>query len=420
MTEFRFSEVKQKLESYKLELIISISITIPIFLFILFALLESDFTILDHSYWISVVAYNIVIVVGVWFVNSNRTLHLSPVILIYGIGLFILIQIVFLIPFFTGDITQGVITGSKVLWEGENPYVVEKVPHAQPDSPDFRWTTYPYLPVDLLTYTVLLGGMNTVSSILVNLIIPANLTGILPGFNLLGFLLINICLMVISIVLIWKILEIKFKYAFLLGLIFFIILLWNNVCLAQTLFFAGWYFHKRNQPNFTIFFWTLSMLSKYFAGIFIVAYIVHYLRKKEYRVSLPKISIPIIMTFVFLIPFGIMNVLGSTVFFYNSEERTLDGSMGGSIVSELVLWLNLENMVWIFTLIGFACILVIAFLISNLYQRLITTSLCALLVISGISAQFFPMILFIFVFMKKVIFFPTPTQIRDLDSEFVI
>ncbi len=410
MVDTGVSEGKQRHSYYKIEFLIGILLSIPILLFVLFALIKDDFTILDHSYWVSIIVYNFAICIALWLNHSNRTLDLSPIILIYGLGLSIFLLAIYLEPFFTGDITEGVIAGSKVLWEGENPYLVEKVPHARPDSPEFRWTTYPYLPVDLLFYTIILGGMSIFSSILQNLLIPDLLVGILPGFNLTGFLITNLSLMGISIFLIMKILEIKFKYALLLGLVFFIILLWNNICFAQTLFFLGWYFHKRNQPNLTIFCWTMSMLAKYFAGIFIVAYIINYIRKKEYRESMIQTIIPVIMAVFFIVPFGLINVLKSTIFFYNSEQRTLDGSMGGSIVSELVLWLNLENIIWIFTLIGFILILIIAFLISNLYQRLITTSLLALLVISGISAQFFPMILFVFIYSNKINFFPVTKQ----------
>jgi len=413
MSETLFSEVRQKLEPYKKELAISVSLSIPFFLFIFLSWIKGDFSALDPSYWISVISYNIAIIIGLWLVLSNRTIQLSPLILVYGIGLSLIILVVFNNLVFSGDITQGVIVGSKLLWEGENPYIVEKVPHASPDSPNFRWTTYAYLPVDLLTYTILLGGMHTVSSLILGTNIPDSLHDFIPGFTPMGILLSNLLFLTISIFLIWKILEIEFNQAILLGFAFFTILMWNNVCLAQTLFFAGWYFHKRGQTNLTVFFWSLSMLAKYFAGIFIVAYIIDYLRKKEFTESILKIMIPIILTFVFLLPFGLVEVLKSTVFFYNTDERILDGSFGGSIVSELVLFLGMENIVWVFTLIGFSCILVIAFLISNLYQRLIVSSLLALCVISGISAQFFPMILFIFIISRRLLLFEEKEQFAD-------
>jgi len=105
------------------------------------------------------------------------------------------------------------------------------------------------------------------------------------------------------------------------------------------------------------------------------------------------------------IPFGLVDVLKSTVFFYNTEERILDGSFGGSIVSELVLFFNLENIVWVFTLLGFFIILIIAFLIKDLHQRLVITSCLALCVITGISAQFIPTICFILIIAGQILIF---------------
>ncbi len=403
MTESFFSQVYLKLQTYKMELLIGLSLSAPFFLFILFAFIRNDFLVLDPSYWVSVIAYNVVIILGLWVAISKRTFQLSPMILYYGIGFSFLILIIFRDIAFSGDITVGVIDASLLLWQGQNPYVVEGVRHARSLElgGGFRYTTYPYLPVDLLTYALLLGSMNFVSSIISGSAVPEYL----PGFNAMGILISNLLFLAISAFLISKILETKLKQAVILSMALFIILIWNNVCLAQTLFFAGWYFHKQEQTNLTVVFWTLSMLSKYFTGIFIVAYIVECLRKREILDSIIKSLITVLMTFMFLFPFGMLEVLNSTVFFYNTEERILDGSFGGSLVSELVLFLRLESIIWVFTFIGFACILIIAFIISDFYQRLIVTSLCSLLVISGISAQFFPMILFVLILSNQVILF---------------
>ncbi|MFX0211700.1 MAG: hypothetical protein ACFFDT_37330 [Candidatus Hodarchaeota archaeon] len=406
MPEQVFSKIRIKLEDFRVEILIGASFSVPILLFILIAWIRGDFTIVDHTYWISVIAYNLAIIAAILVGLSNRTLKISPVILYYAIGLSLFAMTVFNQIMFAGDITQGVIAGARILWEGENPYVVEKVPHAKPNSPgEFRWTTYAYLPVDLLTYTILLGLMNTISSLVLGGEIPTQFHDFIPGFSPMGIFLANLLFMVISIFLIQKILEIDLKNAILLGTTLFLILLWNNVCLAQTLFIAGWYFHKREQNYITVVFWTLSMLTKYFTGIFIVAYIVDYLRKKEFVKSLIMAFITVILTFIFIFPFGVIQVLKSTVFFYNTEERILDGSFGGSIVSELVLLLNLVDIVWIFTLFGFLCILIIALLIEDLHQRCIITSLLALCVITGMSPQFFLMIVFIFIVSTRILLF---------------
>jgi hypothetical protein len=152
------------------------------------------------------------------------------------------------------------------------------------------------------------------------------------------------------------------------------------------------------------------MLSKYFAGIFIVAYIVEYLRKQEYMEVLIKSGIAGVLSIIVSLPFGIMNVLNSTVFFYNTEERILDGSFGGSIFSEIILFLQLEDIIWLFTIMGFSIILIIAIIIDDLFQRLVITSCLALFVITGISAQFLVVITLILIISGQILLFEGQKQ----------
>jgi hypothetical protein len=407
-----FSEIQDQILKRKTEFFIIIFALTPAVLFITFAILENDFLVLDHSYWVGVIAYNLTLIFGIWIAASKKVLQLSEGLLWVGLGITIVLYIVFHDIIFTGDITQGVIKGSSMLWEGKNPYVVAEVPHAKPYPPGgFRYVTYAYLPVDLLFYSLVLGIMNIISSIFVGASVPSYL----PGFTEMGIFITNLILMLISIILIRDILEIRWKQATLLGGLFFLVLIWNNVCLAQTLFIAGWYFHKRKQTNLTVVFWSLSMLSKYFAGIFIVAYVVEYVMKKDYLDALIKTIIAAALSLLVNIPFGIDDVLKSTVFFYNTEERILDGSFGGSIFSELVLFFNLENIIWVFTLFGFFIILIIAFLIKDLYQRLVITSCSALCVITGISAQFLPTITFILIIAGQIIIFQNQRIMFDAE-----
>ena len=441
MSENLFSRVKRKIERNP-ELSIGIVISIPIFLFIALALINNNFMILDQSYWIGILAFNFVIFYGIYFAYARKKIEVSTRILYYGIGLSFLLLFLFRNAAFSGDITLGVIDGARLLWNGENPYVVEGVRHAIPDIPgEFRLTTYAYLPVDLLTYSFFLGLLNFLSALflemdlffplrfvldlllftftwifnpILNFIDVFNIfpelqtTGIasfLPGFNAMGILLTNLFFMIISSILIYKTLDCRKQEALVLGLAFFPMMIWNNVCLAQTLFFAGWYFHKKEIDVLTLIFWSLSMLSKYFAGIFIVGYLIQYLYKKQYIRAIKLSLIPIGLTIIFLLPFGIIETLNSTVFFYNTEQRILDGSFGGSIFSEIILLLSLEEITWLITLVGFAGILVIILKLKDLYERLVIGSLASMLVISGISAQFFPMILFILILSNSVCIF---------------
>ena len=119
-----------------------------------------------------------------------------------------------------------------------------------------------------------------------------------------------------------------------------------------------------------------------------------------------------------LLPFGIIETLKSTVFFYSSEERTLDGSLGGSLFSEFAIFTKTVEFIGVYMIIGFAFILVISILIKDLYTRMIISSLLSLLVISGMSAQVFPMIALIFILSNRVILFKS--QIEDNKAEIAI
>ncbi len=158
------------------------------------------------------------------------------------------------------------------------------------------------------------------------------------------------------------------------------------------------------------------MLSKYFAGVFIVGYLIEYLRKEDYLQVITKAAIPAIMSILVSLPFGIIDVLNSTVLFYNTEERLLDGSFGGSLVSELVLFFHLTDIVWVFTLTGFVIILIIGLFLSDLFQRLVVMGSLALCVITGISAQFIPMLLLILMLAGKILIFEQQKTLHTLSD----
>jgi hypothetical protein len=340
-------------------------------------------------------------------------LKISEGILYVGIAITLILLITFREIVFTGDITQGVIVGARVFWEGKNPYDVAEIPHAVPNIPgEFHFGTYAYLPVDLLSYALFLGGLKLIFSPFTLLDLPFPF----PGINEMGILVTNLILMCVSIYLLKEILEIKGRQAAVLGTFLFLILIWNNVCLAQTFFIAGWYFHKKKQTNLVIFFWSLSMLSKYFAGIFIVAYIIEYLRKQEWIEVIIKGMIAGGLSILVSLPFGIMEVLNSTVFFYNTEERILDGSFGGSIFSELILFFKFEDNIWLFTVVGFSIILVVAIILKDLFQRLVITSCMALFVITGISAQFLTFIILILLLAGQIVLFVGQKQYRETEE----
>ena len=414
MKNLRLSSLQRLFRQHKSEVYITLFTLAIIISFIGYAWIKGDFNVLDHSYWVGIIAFNIVLVFCIWLTFSKQPLQLSEGILYIGLFFTFLLTIVFRDIAFTGDITQGVIKGAEMFWEGKNPYTVAEVPHAQPYPPGgFRYVTYAYLPVDLLSYAFLLGFFNFIASLL----FPSEIPWFLPGFNELGLLVVNLSFMLISIIFLKKIYDLSSKQATLLSSVMFTILIWNNVCLALMFFIVGLYFHKNDQSTLTIVSWSLSMLSKYFAGIFIVAYLIEYLRKQEYLEVIIKGAVVAIMSILVSIPFGIYEVLKSTVLFYNTEERILDGSFGGSLVSELVLFLKLEDIVWLFTLTGFMIILVIGLFLSDLFQRLVIMSCLALFVITGISAQFIPMIVLILMASGKILIFEQQEILSVIDEK---
>ncbi|MHA2092789.1 MAG: hypothetical protein ACW98K_18235, partial [Candidatus Kariarchaeaceae archaeon] len=207
MENSRPSSLQRLLRQHKSEVYITLFVLAITISFIGYAWIKGDFNVLDHSYWIGIIAYNIVLAYGVWLTFSKRSLQLSEGILYVGLFFTFLLGFFFRDIIFTGDITQGVIKGAEMFWEGKNPYTVAEVPHAQPYPLPPRYVTYAYLPVDLLSYAVLLGILNFISSIFT----PSEVPWFLPGFNELGILIVNLTLMIVSIYILKTIYELTTK-----------------------------------------------------------------------------------------------------------------------------------------------------------------------------------------------------------------
>jgi len=385
---------------HKYEFLFIILLSGPFTLFFLIGLFVGNLDILDHSYLVSLISYNGAIILAIFLGFKSFKTKISISLLYFIIIFSIIVLFIWRDIAFAGDITQAVIVGSKMLTLGKNPYTVSEVPHAN-GTGGFRNTTYPYLPADLLTYTFLLGFMDAVASV-IRLVISIDF---LPGFNELGYLIANLIFMVVAIFVIMKIFDISGKDASLLGMSMFIVLLWNNICLCMMFFIIGCYFYKKEKSAFAALFWSLSMLTKYFTGIFIVAFILEFFLSKRFKEMIIYSLIPAILTLILIFPFGIIETLKSTVFFYSSEDRMLDGSLGGSLFSEIALITNTVQYIGIYMIIGFIFILIISLLIKDLYTRMIVSSLLSLLVISGMSAQVFPMIAFVFILSNRIILF---------------
>ncbi|MHA2202672.1 MAG: hypothetical protein ACW991_03185, partial [Candidatus Hodarchaeales archaeon] len=154
-------------------LLFIVIIAIPFSIFFIQGLLYG-FDELEHSavsgIFISALFYNLFIILLVIFILANIKLKLSPILLYLGLFFIIVFFIAYLPAMYGGDVNQVVYTGAQCLWEGKNPYdpIELYIKHGSPTGAGvFHEGTYPYLPVDLLSYGLILGVFNLISSFLV-------------------------------------------------------------------------------------------------------------------------------------------------------------------------------------------------------------------------------------------------------------
>ena len=244
---------------------------------------------LEHSavsgLFISAFFYNLFIILMVLFIFSNMKLRLTPSLLYLGL-IFMTVFFIFYLPgMFGGDVNQVVYTGAKCLWEGKNPYDPNElyIKHGSPTGAGvFHEGTYPYLPVDLLSYGLILGIFNIISSFLVNGDVPIWL----PGFNDVGLTLANLIFTAIGCTFTYFLFPKDRFQGPILAFLLMIPFVWSSAPLMMLYAIIGFYFYESSykyKDYFVIIFFTLSALSKYFAGVFLVAIWITYLYEKEWK-----------------------------------------------------------------------------------------------------------------------------------------
>ena len=380
---------------------IIVMIAIPFSIFFIQGLFYG-FDQLEHSaisgLFISALFYNLFIILSVIFIALNIKIRLSPLLLYLGLFFMIILFILYLPGMFGGDVSQVVYTGAQCLWEGKNPYnPIEKyIKHGSPAGAGvLHEGTYPYLPLDLLSYGLILGVFNLISSFLVNGTVPIWL----PGFNDFGLALANLIFTAISCLFTYKLFpEDRFQGPSLVFLLM-IPMVWSNAPLMMLYAIIGFYFYKssyKHKDYLVIFFFTLSTLSKYFAAIFLVALWITYLYEREWKKVIAAPGIPLLGFLIIALPFNIIWVFQETVIFYNSARRYIeDGSLGGTIVAEFAKSFNLLDLIGILTLIGLILIFIIGlFIKKNTDLRLVVMSLLSLLVINSFALPFLFMSIF--------------------------
>lgn len=378
-----------------------IIITIPFSIFFIQGLLYG-FDELEHSavtgLFISALFYNLFIILLVIFILGNAKLKLSPKLLYLGLLFIIVFFIAYLPAMYGGDVNQVVYTGAQCLWEGKNPYdpVELYIKHGSPSGAGvFHEGTYPYLPVDLFSYGFLLGFFNLISSFLVSGEVPIWL----PGFNDLGLTLANLILITVSAMFTYFLFpEDRFQGPILTFLLM-VPFIWSSAPLMMFYAIIGLYFYQssiKNKDYFVILFFTLSALSKYFAGVFLVAIWITYLFDKDWKKVIAAPGIPLLGFLIVSFPFNISWVFESTVVFYNSERRHIeDGSLGGTFVAEFAKMFDLIEIIGILTLIGLFLIFILGLTIrKDTNLRIVVMSLLSLLVINSFALPFLAISIF--------------------------
>ncbi|MFX1515707.1 MAG: hypothetical protein ACFFC6_05315 [Promethearchaeota archaeon] len=376
-------------------------VAIPFSIFFLQGLLYG-FDELEHSgvtgLFVSALFYNLFIILLVIFILTNTKLRLSPALLYLGLLFILVFFIAYLPAMFGGDVNQVVYTGAQCIWEGKNPYDPNElyIKHGSPTGAGvFHEGTYPYLPVDLLSYSILLGVFNLISSLLVGGDVPIWL----PGFNDLGLTLANLILVATSGIFLYYLFpEDRFQGP-ILAVLMMVPFVWSSAPLMMFYATIGFYFYQSSykyKDYMVITFFTLSALSKYFAGVFLVAIWITYLYEKEWKKVIAAPAIPFLGFLIVSLPFNIFWVFESTVLFYNSERRHIeDGSLGGTIVAEFAKAFDLIAIIGILTIIGLLLIFVLGLTIKkNTNLRIVVMSLLSLLVINSFALPFLAISIF--------------------------
>ncbi|MFX0120138.1 MAG: hypothetical protein ACFE9A_12210 [Candidatus Hodarchaeota archaeon] len=370
-------------------------IAIPFSLFFVQGVLYG-FDELEHSgitgVFISAVFYNLFIILLVVFILTNIKLRLSPTLLYLGLIFLAAFFLIYLPAMYGGDVNQVVYTGAQCLWEGKNPYDPNKlyIQHGSPTGAgDFHAGTYPYLPVDLISYGLILGILNLISSFLINGDVPFWL----PGFNNFGLTLANLIFISISGLFAYHLFPKDRFQGPILAFLLMVSFIWSSAPLMMLYAIIGFYFYEssyKHKDYLAILFFTLSALSKYFSAIFLVAIWITYLHERNWEKILATPGIPFLGFLIVAFPFNIIWVFQETVLFYNSSRRYIeDGSLGGTIVAEFAKAFNLIEIIGVLTLIGLVLIFILGLIIKkNTRLRLVVMSLLSLLVINSFALPF--------------------------------
>ncbi|MFX0093969.1 MAG: hypothetical protein ACFFBD_19675, partial [Candidatus Hodarchaeota archaeon] len=131
--------------------------------------------------------------------------------------------------------------------------------------------------------------------------------------------------------------------------------------------------------------------------------LVQHLRAKDWKSVVLDFLIPAITAVIVCLPFGIWNVINSTLIFYGTAERALDGTMRGSFLVEIAIFLGLTDFLLLLTLGSFAIIFgIAAFVLKDNDTRMLFVATASLFVLSGIEVCFLPFLALLAVILNRV------------------
>ncbi|MCU0859426.1 MAG: hypothetical protein MUE55_02420 [Thermoplasmata archaeon] len=237
------------------------------------------------------------------------------------------------------DVDDAVEAAADAFLDGTNPYVEPVVPRFaemghfvligdQADG-DILWAygPYNYLPLDLLFYSSCYGALGWLGS---------------PTW----FVLVNVVLAAASM----YVLNLRFRADWLMfapaaGMVV-VFLAFDNSALTLLLMVVALHLRDRSKVlphELSLLVLGLATLTKIFAAIPLAVVLIHDLQT---RVRVRDISALLrtagavvacgALALVVLVPFGVSDVLDSTVFIYSSGETREDRPMGGTLLSELM------------------------------------------------------------------------------------
>ncbi|MFX1253011.1 MAG: hypothetical protein ACFFCZ_15500 [Promethearchaeota archaeon] len=317
----------------------------------------------------------------------------------YLLIFFILIMVfVFLTPWryfiFQGDLTLGVIDSTTAALNGVNPYFVPVSRHAAVEG-GFRYALYPFPPMDVLSY----GAFYVLFNILT--------FGLIAQSDPLWYMFANIFFSLIAGIFIYHSIEGYPVDKILFWLALILPFIYNNSILAFMYFSVAIYFFQTRDDmtgySLSLLFLALSALSKYYAVLLFFPLLVQKIREKEWIPALITFLIPAITALIVCLPFGLWNVIKSTLLFYGTSERALDGTMRGSLLVEIALLLGLIDFLLILTLASFAIVFgIAAFILRDNDTRLLFVATASLFILSGVEVCFLPFLALLAVILNRV------------------